>query len=683
MKKRGFLIGVLFLFMFSWQTYLYAGGEQKVLTPEILESLHMVSEIKLSPGGDYIAYTVRVPRDDDEKPGPSHSVLYVYSIQSGTTRQFTHPPLDVHALEWSPNGKEISFLAKREAFDKHTQIYSLPVDGGEARKITKAPTDIRSFKWSPDGSLIAYTIRQQETDEEKQAKEKGEDWEFVDETYHHIQLWIFDVKSGESFQLQTGDRTVLSYTWSPDSSQIIFEAVPTTHVDDSYMFRDIYIIDVAKDKKAQLLVDWEGKLGPVAWSPDGKRLAWNGAVDIYDPSAGSVFMCELPECKPENLTGDSEETVQWVDWLDPDTLIIRSIEGEHTVLKTMDIQSRKVTYFIGPEENANITSVSFEHGVQPLALRIDRYNHPPELYIFYREKRQLKRLTHLNPVLDDIPFQPWEVISYNARDGMVIRGLLLKPLHYKKGKKYPLIIQIHGGPESAYTVGWQTYYIRWSHLLSHRGYMVFAPNYRGSTGRGVAFAKADHRDLGNKEFLDVLDGIRALADMGLVDENRVGMGGGSYGGYFSALAATRYAEYFKAAIDFAGISNQLSKVGTGDIPWEMSYVHFDLPPAGAHPKVGLYFESEHRMKLLEWSPLWYIENALKHPVALLIAHGKEDTRVPVTQAWELYRALKMGGHPKLRFVLYPREGHGLRERAHRLHFAETSLEWFDTYVKGK
>jgi dipeptidyl aminopeptidase/acylaminoacyl peptidase len=241
------------------------------------------------------------------------------------------------------------------------------------------------------------------------------------------------------------------------------------------------------------------------------------------------------------------------------------------------------------------------------------------------------------------------------------------PAGYQPGRRYPCIVQIHGGPESAYLDGWLTGYVAWGELLAARGYVVFSPNYRGSVGRGVAYAKADHKDLGGREFEDVLDGIEYLAREGYVDKGRVGMGGFSYGGYFSALAATRYSEHFRAASMGAGIANWLSFTGTSDIPYENSMVHWNLDVFKNMPLVW------------DRSPLAHVE---KSQTALLISHGEKDERVPISQSWELYTAMKMLDKT-VQFDIYPREPHGFLERNHQLQSINRNLEWFERYVKDQ
>ena len=259
-----------------------------------------------------------------------------------------------------------------------------------------------------------------------------------------------------------------------------------------------------------------------------------------------------------------------------------------------------------------------------------------------------------------------ESIRYKARDGMEIEGVLIYPVGFEEGRRYPLIAMIHGGPESCITDGWQTYYSRWGQIAAGRGYFVFMPNYRGSSGRGLAFSRADYGDLADEEFLDVLDGIRFLEEKGWVDEQKVGIGGGSYGGYFAAWAATKHSDKFQAAVVFVGISDQISKRNTTDIPYEDYYVHWGI------------WTNENFDLVYDRSPVKYSSHNV---TPTLILHGKDDPRVPPSQSLELYRSLKMHGHAAVRLIWYPGEGHGNRNNPARLDYCLRTMEWFDFYLR--
>jgi dipeptidyl aminopeptidase/acylaminoacyl peptidase len=260
-----------------------------------------------------------------------------------------------------------------------------------------------------------------------------------------------------------------------------------------------------------------------------------------------------------------------------------------------------------------------------------------------------------------------ESILYKARDGKEIGGLLIHPIGKVAKGGAPLIIQVHGGPESHYRNGWVTSYSNLGQVAAGRGFAVFYPNYRGSTGRGVAYSKADHGDPAGKEFDDIVDGIDYLAGRGIVDKERVGCMGGSYGGYASAWAATYYSHRYKAAAVFVGVADQISKIGTTDITNEMISVHFRKKPW------------EHWDFFLKRSPIYH---AHKSTTATLILHGKADTRVDPGQSRELYRHLKLRGKAPVRLVLYPGEGHGNRKAAARFDYHLRTLRWMEHFLKG-
>jgi dipeptidyl aminopeptidase/acylaminoacyl peptidase len=275
-------------------------------------------------------------------------------------------------------------------------------------------------------------------------------------------------------------------------------------------------------------------------------------------------------------------------------------------------------------------------------------------------------MTQVNPWVEDRLLGEQKVIQYDARDGWKIEGLLIYPHNYKSGTKYPLIVYVHGGPESHYSNEWRTRYSTPGQVMANEGYFVFYPNYRASTGYGVKFAAAGYADAAGKEFDDIADGIDHLVKKGYVDESRVGLAGGSYGGYASAWFATFYTEKVKAVCMFVGISNLVSKRSTTDIPYEELYVHS-----------GKSLEEMWQISL-ERSPVYY---ASKSKSAVLIYGGADDPRVHPSQSLELYRRLKMNNHPAVRLVQYPGEKHGNSKQPGRTDVLYRQLHWMNWYVK--
>jgi dipeptidyl aminopeptidase/acylaminoacyl peptidase len=278
----------------------------------------------------------------------------------------------------------------------------------------------------------------------------------------------------------------------------------------------------------------------------------------------------------------------------------------------------------------------------------------------------MRRITRHNLWLDTVQLARQETIEWPGAEGLRIEGVYIHPLTPPPGGRAPLAILPHGGPEGISFDNWTTNPLYPAQVLAAQGYAVLMPNYRGSGGRGVTFAKGDHRDLGGREFEDVLLGIDHLAERGLVDADRVGISGTSYGGYFSALAGTRYSDRFRLAIPFAGLTNWVSFTGTTDIPIEMSAVHWDLY---WWDNLGL---------AMDRSPVGNLATA---QTPMLIGHGLVDERVHPEQSIQMYTSLKLIGVP-VELVLYPREPHGLRERAHQFDYIGRVLEWFDRYVKN-
>ena len=401
----------------------------------------------------------------------------------------------------------------------------------------------------------------------------------------------------------------------------------------------------------------------MAVSPDGKQLAFLGAISLNDPLAQSLFTVPSDGGTLRFLTQNVASSGTWVDWINNKTLALLSVKGTQTVLSRVDAGNGKMKDIMagGPI----MQSIDLNSKTGRFAAVAHAHKHPNEVFSGKTDSDKMERLTNHNPWMKSNRIARQEVIEWLGADGWRIEGVLTYPLYYKAGQKYPLVLQIHGGPEGVSLNGWTTGAGYPVQVLAGEGYFVLQPNYRGSGGRGVAFSKADHDDLGGKEFEDVLAGVDTLIERGFVDGERIGTGGWSYGGYFSAWAATRHSERFKASVVAAGISNWISFAGTTDIPHEMSLVHWN---SYWHTQRDLHWER---------SPSYYIKNA---NTPTLVIHGMSDVRVHPEQGIQLYTALKLKKVPT-QLVLYPRQPHGLVERAHQLDYIKRVIEWFNKYLK--
>jgi dipeptidyl aminopeptidase/acylaminoacyl peptidase len=642
----------------------------RVLTADAIITIAQVADAQISPDGSHVVYQVSRPRAESDPPGGARAELWIVPAGGGESRRLTDR--EDRSPRWSPDGKSIAVLS-RDGTSGLTQINIIAPGGvnGERVVVTSAPSSVTSFKWSPDGRSIAFTYTDPKSDEEKKAETAGRDWTVADRNFKHTRLYRVDVAGGSTTTklVTQADKTVHDYDWSPDSTQLIVGAADTPTIDDSFMGVRLYLVPSAGGVP-EPFVKTEGKLGFPRWSPDGQWIGWLGATSVNDPYAGTLYVAPVRnrvEGAPDraNLTTAYEGTATWLGWQPgtPATAVFVAAERQDTPIFRVAANAPKREK-ITAENLVIVGSPTFSTNGKRVALVANTPWHPNEVYVGDGTAAP-KRITTLNPQLAGVTLGDQEQIAWLSRDGIKIEGVLVKPVGYRVGQRYPLILQPHGGPEAADPDGWNGTYSRWGQMLAGQGYLTLYPNYRGSIGRGPEFAMADHKDLMGKEFEDMIDAIDHLVREGMADPAKVGIGGGSYGGYTSAWAATFASDRFKAAIPWMGISNWISMTGTSDIFLENSTVHWDLV---------MYQNYE---KYWERSPLKYIDRA---NTPSLIVHGAADPRVPPGQSLELYTALKWKGVP-VEYVSYPREGHGIAERAHQLDFMNRVSEWFAKYVK--
>ena len=415
----------------------------------------------------------------------------------------------------------------------------------------------------------------------------------------------------------------------------------------------------------EVLMDSPKKKAAMSWSPDGSKLAVLAGKVYSDPLPQRIWVLQTDGSGNTDLTPENwEATVESINWMDNQTLSFTAVERSSSGFYSMRMDQGSPRLLAGGDEHI-FRNTSTDSRNRMFAASVNTTSHPGEVYIVDLRRGLFDRITHHNDWLADRELGEQSSITWSGADDLEIEGILVKPVGYQEGLRYPLVILPHGGPEGISMNGWNTRALYPVQVLANEGYVVFKPNYRGSGGRGTAFASANHRDLGGKEFDDVLFGIDHLEELGLIDSEKVGISGTSYGGYFSAWAATRFSDRFAAGITFAGLSNWISFMGTTDIPHEMSVVHWDL----------YWFDNPGQN--WERSPVAWLNHA---NTPLLVAHGLADDRVHPEQSIQLYQFLDMLEIPT-GLVLYPRQPHGLTERAHQLDFMNRVIDWFDAYVK--
>jgi dipeptidyl aminopeptidase/acylaminoacyl peptidase len=649
--------------------FLTVAAAAPPLSPEDVLSIKVASSARVSPDGRWIAYTVRVPREAKDKPGSDYQELHVASVETGEIRPFVSGKTSASSPRWSPNGTSIAFLASRGEKSK-TQVWVIPVDGGEAYPVTDSKTGVSAFRWHPDGGRIAYVATIPETKREKALDDKGYGFVYFEENLKDRNLYLTSTTSGDTAEPRrlTEGITVWDFEFDPDGKRIAFGGSEKNLVDYRYMFQKMFVLDVGSGD-FERVSDNEGKLGNFSFSPDGSKIAYAAGIARWDHAVSQAYVIDAGgggdaiNLTPENFAGH----IEWVGWKDSGTVVYLAGEGVWNTLSEVKTRGGERKVILHSRDAGVIFGVpTYTRDFKHFAFVGTAPEVPADVY-YWRPGNRLERITTLNPWLSERALARQDVIRYAARDGREIEGILYYPLDYGEGARYPLVVTVHGGPESNYSNGWHSRYFQPPQVLAGRGYFVFLPNYRSSTGCGVDVIRTDHLgDPAGKEFDDIADGIDHLVERGFADADRVGLGGGSYGGFAAAWFSSYYTEKVKAVCMFVGISDLVSKRGSTDIPYEELYVH-------SKQKLEDMWELS-----TERSPIYH---AHKSKTAVLIIGGKDDPRVHPSQSLEYYRRLKMNDHPAVRLVQYPGEGHGNRKQPGRADVLYRTLEWLDWYVK--
>ncbi len=636
------------------------------MSPEYVARIRSVTGVKMSPDGRQIAYLLRVPRRPfKDEDGPAWSELHVVD-RAGKNRPFVTGQVEVGAVQWTRDGREISFLAKRGK-DEFKSLYVIAIDGGEARKVVSAEADLVEYSWSPEGKQVAYLATSKAPKEKKERKDKGFAQEVFEEDWLSVRVWITTPDDEESKpRLIDLPDSASELHWSPAGGMLAVALAPTPSVDDGYMKRRIHFVDAASDKIVSKLEN-PGKLGAFAWSPNGKHLAYISAADLNDPSAGRLCVADPAKGTFIDAVPEYAGEVTAIAWQDNDTVMYLGDEGVWTTLGEVRFDgSGRKTHL--PAGKAVLSGLSLSRDGRSGAVAMEHPHYPAEVAILSHGETGPMRLTENNAWLNDIKLGTQEVVGFKARDGLALEGILIRPLEEPRGsEKFPLLMHVHGGPEAHDRNGWVTSPSAPGQVAAGRGYYVFYPNYRGSTGRGVYFSKMGQGDFAGREFDDLVDAVDHLVREYPIDKSKVGITGGSYGGYATAWCSTYYSNRFAAGVMNVGLADQLSMMGTSDIPEEWYHVH---------SRKRLW---EDWKFFLERSPIFHVQRSR---TPLLILHGKDDPRVDRGQSLEFFRHLKTLNQAPVRLVYYPGEGHGNRKAAARYDYSLRMMQWFDHYLKG-
>jgi dipeptidyl aminopeptidase/acylaminoacyl peptidase len=642
-------------------TSISAQTGKTVPTIDDLIALKRVGSPVLSPDAKWVAYTVRETNWEDNT---FETEIWLADARAGAPRQLTSGRKSSNSPAWSPDSTRIAFGSDR---DDKRQIYIIDVRGGEAMKLTTSEEAVGAFSWAPDGRSIVYTASDPRPEALKDRDKKYGEFEVVDQDHRMSHLWLIDVTTKQSRRLTSGPYTVGRFDWSPDSKSIAFDH--RINGDPANLgSADISIVTVA-DGTVKPLVTQEGPDANPNWSPDGSRIAFetslssprffftNRRIAAISAKGGAI----------ETLSASFDEDPSIIRWA-ASGIYFSASARTWSYLYRLDPATKSMTKH-APTDQWIGSGFSLSADTQTVAYMASDASTFPEIYVAPLKTMAGRKVTDSGAQIASWPSAPIEVISWPSQDGATIEGILHKPVGFEQGKRYPLLVVIHGGPTGVsratpYSSS-LTYPID---LWVAKGALVLEPNYRGSAGYGEKFRSLNYRNLGVGDAWDVISGVDYLIKAGLADGERVGTMGWSQGGYISAFLATHDSARFKAISVGAGISD-----------WMTYYVNTDI-----HPFTRQYLNAtpwDDAEIYAKTSPITYIKGA-KTPT--LIQHGATDQRVPLPNAFELYQGLQDVGVPTKLIVYKGFEGigHGPSKPKSNRALMEHNMAWFDEHLFG-
>jgi dipeptidyl aminopeptidase/acylaminoacyl peptidase len=614
------------------------------LTPEQAITARRLRDLRWSPDGTRLAFTVTEPAKGSEQP--KH--IWVYVANSGELRQFTSSAKSESRPRWSPDSKKLAFLSDRS--EEFQQIYVMPSDGGEAIRLTEGKRSINNFEWTPDGKQIAFLAPEPKSEAEERKEKDKDDAKSVDRDDKRVHLWLVDVASGKARELVGKPWEFDELQWTPRGDQLIVKA--TDHPESDQETNRIFAVNSA-DGKMQELVAPKGPVGGVRISPEGGEITYVGSR-VDGPVPHDLYVLPISGGAVRNLTTQSVDRPIEADAWRPDGKLLALVdEGFRSKFFVVDTTGRAEPL---PSPEMAVSDFALSNSGQ-VAFVGENGNRPQELWT-WDGKSTPQSAAHFNQSFAQFALVAPEFVRYKSFDGRQIEGALVKPPGAEGKSKLPTVFLIHGGP----TGNWSDEFDPWGQLLASAGYAVFYPNVRGSTGYGYDFMVLNRADWGGGDFKDVMAGVDYLVGRGIADPERLGIAGWSYGGYMAEWAITQ-TQRFKAAVSGAGLADLAAEFGTEDHP---SYDEWFY---------GLPYEKPDGFR--RSSPITYIKNA-RTPT--LVLQGDADVIDPLGQSQQLYRALKRYG-VETELVVYPREGHGLKEEKHVVDRLNRIVAWFDKHLK--
>ena len=674
------------------------------LAVEDLLSLRWVEDVASSPDGRCVAYTQRIIAEPAASgagaDGPTHeyrSHLWLVDTTGGAPRQFTAGSQRDRKPVWSPDGKSILFISDRGIPGKPggkspPHLWVIPLSGGEARRVTQDEHSPADASWAPDGTQIAFTGKAPVVEKPKsdvkvitRMKHKFDGEGFWDNRYKHI--FVVPAAGGPARQVTTGDFDHREPVWSPDGTHLALVANRSEDADDTNI-ADIWVLTLATGDLRRV-TSGVGPITSPAWSPDGSTIAYVGHDNVC-VGASNMMLWVTPASgggQPRALTRHYDRSLihhllsdmrthphagQPVWSPDGRFIFVMVAECGTTQLAAVDATTGSVRLMTTGRRE--VYGESYDRACRHVAIAVGDPSNPGDVWV--GEVHGLaegsptipeaaeRRLTAVNKaLLDEVTLSRPQRFAYRGADDWTIEGWVMPPVDFDPAKRYPTILAVHGGPHFAYG---ETF-VHEFQMLTGLGYAVVLTNPRGSQGYGQTFTAATHHDWGGKDYSDIMDGLdAALARFPWLDPDRLGVEGGSYGGFMTNWILG-HTTRFKAAVTMRSIANSLSQWGTSDMAYFKGYWEF---PGDPWENPTFYWEK---------SPLAHVKNIT---TPLLIEHSENDLRCPISEGEQLFTALKKQGKEVV-FVRFPDESHDISRNGqpqHRIERLRLIADWFAKHI---
>ena len=628
-----------------------------------------VSDPQIAPDGKRIAVVVSRANLEENR---NDTELALVDVAAGTHRTITFDRRGVAQPRWSPDGTSLAFLAMH---DGKRQIWVAPMNGGDPRRITKAANGVQQFAWEPNGAHIAYVTADEpskKSDAEKHNKafEIDDDDFLISATVLPSHLWLVPATGGEAKRLTSGDWSLpiarppgalpSPISWSPDGKSIAFARMDNPHSGKGDTLR-IALIDVDSGTIRRLTQAGVQESQQIV-SPDGKLVAYTHANGGVRQNENRIWTVSSNGGSGAELTKDLDRNLLRAFWMpDGKSLLVGAHDETTTSLWLQPLTGAPRKLDIGdvePTSGYNIDASISRSGA--IAFTGSTPSRPRELYYLENTSAKPRRLTDFNGAFEKIELGRSQRVTFD-NEGFALDGVVVTPPRYDPAKKYPLVLYIHGGPRSAST----TTFSFLPQILAAQDWIVFSPNYRGSDNLGQRVTIAITKDAGAGPGRDVMAGVEEVKKRFSVDTERMAVGGWSYGGYMTSWLIAHYPTAFDAAVSGAAVNSMIDQYNLGDFNVQRAYAW------------GSPYRDENMKFYLEQSPITY---AAKVRTPTLVLSNTGDSRVPITQSFAMYRALKDNG-VTTKFIAYPLTGHSPDDPTHQSDVDQRYVEWFKTYLK--